>query len=201
MKANLLDEIFRKHLKGQTKTPRNIIFRKDRIYRNLEPKVNERSNGKWHMAVAILILTISSSGYWHYEQQEMIRYQSNELNRQQNLIVSITNESEQQIASKNILADSLKTMRNQLNNETKVVRLAAIPTIIINQPIIFSGNTKTDLIIPKQITQNKIQKKQEIKLPDLNLPVVYESENLANNTMETAGSLSLSKKISKLFNN
>jgi hypothetical protein len=201
MKANLLDEIFRKHLKGQRNTPDNIIFLKDRIYRSLETKVNERSNGKWHMAVAILILTIFSSGYWHYEQQEMIRYQSNELNRQQNLIVSITNESEQQIASKNILADSLKTMRNQLNNETKIVRLAAMPTIIINQPIIFRDKSKTDLIIPKQITQNKIPKKQEIKLPELNLPVVYESENLANNTMETAGSSSLSKKISKLFNN
>ncbi len=201
MKANLLDEMFRKHLKGQTKTPTNVIFRKDSIYRSLETKVDERSNGKWYMAVAILILTIFTSGYWHYEQQEMIRYQRNELNRQQNLIVSIKNESEQQTASKNILADSLKSMRDQLNNETKIVRMATMPTIIINQPIIFRDKSKTDLIIPKQITQNKTPKKQEIKLPELDLPIVYESENLANNTMEIADSSSLSKKISKLFNN
>ena len=201
MKANLLDEIIRKHLKGQTNTPGNIIFRKDRIYQSLETKITERSNRKWHLAVAILILMISSSGYWHYEQQKMIRYQCNELDRQQNRIVSITNESEQQVASKNILADSLEVMRKQINKEPKIVRLAAMPTIIINQPIIFRANTKTDIIIPEQITHYKTKKKQEIKFPELDLPVVYESENLANNTMETDDSSSLSKKISKLLKN
>lgn len=201
MKANLLDDVFRKNLKGQKQLPDHIQFRKDRIYRFLETKINEKSNRKWQMAVAILILTIFSSGYWHYEQQEMIRYQSNELNRKQNMIVSITHESEQQMASNKILADSLKTVRNQINNESEIVRLAAMPTIIINQPIIFKDQSKTDLIIPKQITQNKIPKKQEIKLPELDLPVVYESENLANMTMETDDSSSLSKKISKLLKN
>jgi len=200
MKANLLDDIFTKNLKNQTKTPENIRFRKDRIYRCIETKINERSNSKWQFAVAILILTLFSSGYWHYEQGKMIRYQCNELNRQQNLIVSITNDSEKEIASKNILADSLKMMRDQFNIETKIVRLAPLPTIIINQPIIFKNIIKTDLIIPK-ITQKIKPKKQEIKLPELDLPVVYESENLANNTMETAGSSSFSKKINKLFNN
>lgn len=201
MKANLLDDIFIKHLKSQSKTPSNINFRKDQIYRSIETKINERSNRKWHFAVAILILTLFSSGYWHYEQQEMIRSQSNELNRQQNLIVSITNDSEKQIASKNILADSLKMMRDQLNVETKIVRLAPLPTIIINQPIVFKSSIESEHITIRYITQYKTQEKEKTKLPELNLPVVYESETLANNTMEIAGSSSLSKKISKLINN
>ncbi len=201
MQSNLLDEVFQKNLKEQKQLPDHIQFRKDRIYRSLETKVNERSNGKWHLAVAILILTLFSSGYWHYEQQEMIRYQSNELNRQENLIVSITHESEQQIASKNILADSLKTMRNQMKNEIKMVRLEPLPKIIINQPIVFKSSVESEHITIRYITQYKTQKKQETELPELNLPVVYESDNLANNTIETAEIKSLSKKISELFKN
>ena len=201
MKANLLDDIFTKNLKNQTKTPENIRFRKDRIYRCIETKINERSNSKWQFAVAILILTLFSSGYWHYEQGKMIRYQCNELNRQQNLIVSITNDSKKEIASKKILADSLKMMRDQFNIETKIVRLAPLPTIIVNQPIVFKNTKESEHITIRYITQYKTLKKEEIKLPELDLPVVYESENLANNTMETAGSSSFSKKINKLFNN
>ncbi|MGZ2371051.1 hypothetical protein ACXR6G_14825 [Ancylomarina sp. YFZ004] len=201
MKANLLDEIIRKHLKGQTNTPDNIIFRKDRIYQSLETKIAERSNRKWHLAVAILILVISSSGYWNYEQQRTIRYQSNELNRQQNMIVSITNESEQQIASKNILTDSLKDMRKQINNEPKIVRLVAMPTIIINQPIVFKNKIETEHITIRYITINTKPELQERKLPELDLPVVYESETLANNNISEKNSAALSKKIRKLLNN
>jgi len=201
MKANLLDEIIRKHLKGQTKTPDNIIFRKDRIYQSLETKITERSNGKWRLAVAILILMISSSGYWHYEQQKMIRYQCNELDRQQNRIVSITHESEQQVASKNILIDSLKDMRKQINNEPRIVRLAPLPKIIINQPIIFKNTNETEHIAIRYITINTKPKLQETKLPELDLPVVYESETLANNNISEKSSTTLSKKIRKLLNN
>ena len=201
MKANLLDEIIRKHLKGQTNTPDNINFRKDRIYQSLETKITERSNRRWHLAVAILILMISSSGYWHYEQQKMIRYQSDELNRQQNLIVSITNESEQQVASKNILVDSLKDMRKQINNEPRIVRLSPLTKIIINQPIVFKNTNEKEHITIRYITINTKPELQETKLPELDLPVVYESETLANNNISEKSSAAFSKKIRKLLNN
>lgn len=201
MQSNLLDDVFRKNLKGQKQLPDHIQFRKDRIYNSLETKITERSNKRWQMLVAILILMISSSGYWHYEQQKTIWDQSNELNRQQNRIVSITNESEQHIASKNVLADSLRIIRNQINNEPKIVRLTPLPKIIVNQQIVFKNTNETEHIIIRYITQYKTLKKEETKLPELNLPVVYESENLASTTMETTGSSKFSKKISKLFNN
>lgn len=153
------------------------------------------------MLVAILILMISSSGYWHYEQQKTISNQNTILNYQQEQIVSITKETSKQKAVQISLSDSLKLIQTQVNNQVKLVRLTPLPKIIVNQPIVFKNTNETEHIIIRYITQYKTLKKEETKLPELDLPVVYESENLASTTMETTGSSKFSKKISKLFNN
>ncbi len=193
--------MFRENLKEQKQTPKHIQFRKDKIYHSIESKIYAKTNSRWQYFVAILAMAICSSGYWHYEQQKTISNQNAILNYQQEQIVSITNETSKQKAAQISLNDSLKLMQKQLNNQVRIVRLAPLPKIIINQPIIFKNTLETEHITIRYITINTKPKLQETKLPELDLPVVYESETLANNNISEKNSAALSKKIRKLLNN
>nr|WP_320117542.1 hypothetical protein [uncultured Marinifilum sp.] len=199
MQQKSLDNIFAKQLKNQDKVPSNVSFRKDSIFASLENRLAKKSTRKWKLAVAILILLLGSSGYFHYQQYCIISSQGNELTNQTNFISMLENENENIGIKNQALLDSISKSNLVRLEQVKYEPLPKLPTIVINQPIVFQNNVEDKLYI--HITERVKLEETESEIPELDLPVYYESDRLADNTMNPSNKKSFVKKISKLFQN
>lgn len=199
MQPNMLDDIFIKTLKNQGNIPADIAFNKDRVLKSLQGRIQQRSNKNWKIAVAILILMLGSSFYFHYQQYNYITRQQGDIASQKNLISSLTIENKQVESNNQILRDSLVKSNLAFLDQRNFLPLPQLPTIVINQPIVFQNNVENKLYI--QITERVKPDKLESEIPELDLPVYYESDRLASYTSNQSKSKSLAKKIGKLFKN
>ncbi len=199
MRPNMLDDIFIKNLKNQSNIPSDIAFNKDRVLNSLQGRIQQKSNKNWKIAVAILILMLGSSLYFQYQQYCYISNQESNLLNQKYLISSLTKENKQVEIRNQILMDSLELSNTKLLEQRNYVSLPQLPTIVINQPIVFQNNVEDKLYI--QISEHIQLEETENEIPELDLPVYYESDRLASNTSNQSKSKSLAKKIGKLFKN
>jgi len=199
MRPNMLDDIFIKNLKNQSNIPSDIAFNKDRVLNSLQGRIQQKSNKNWKIAVAILILMLGSSLYFQYQQYCYISNQESNLLNQKYLISSLTKENKQVEIRNQILMDSLELSNTKLLEQRNYVSLPQLPTIVINQPIVFKNNVEDKLYI--QISEHIQLEETESEIPELDLPVYYESDRLASNTSNQSKSKSLAKKIGKLFKN
>jgi len=199
MRPNMLDVIFIKNLKNQSNIPSDIAFNKDRVLNSLQGRIQQKSNKNWKIAVAILILMLGSSLYFQYQQYCYISNQESNLLNQKYLISSLTKENKQVEIRNQILMDSLELSNTKLLEQRNYVSLPQLPTIVINQPIVFKNNVEDKLYI--QISEHIQLEETESEIPELDLPVYYESDRLASNTSNQSKSKSLAKKIGKLFKN
>jgi len=197
MQPNMLDNIFIKNLKNQSQIPSDITFNKDRILSSLQGRILQKSNKNWKIAVAILILMLGSSLYLHYQQYNYITSQQGNIVSQKNLISSLTIKKKQVETKNQILRDSLVKSNIALLDQRNYFPLPQLPTIVINQPIVFQNKVEDKLYI--QITERAKLHKTESEIPELNLPVYYESDRLASNTSNQSKSKSFARKINKLF--
>ncbi|MPQ48198.1 hypothetical protein GCQ56_14430 [Marinifilum sp. N1E240] len=199
MQPNMLDDIFIKNLKNQSCIPSDITFNKDRILSSLQGRIRQKSNKNWKIAVAILIPMLGSSLYLHYQQYNYITSQQGNIVSQKNLISSLKIKKKQVETKNQILRDSLVKSNIALLDQRNYFPLPQLPTIVINQPIVFQNNVEDKLYI--QITKRKQLDETEREIPELDLPVYYESDRLASNTSNQSKSKSLARKIGKLFKN
>ncbi|MGQ1911567.1 hypothetical protein ACT3CE_17520 [Marinifilum sp. RC60d5] len=197
MQQKSLDNIFSKQLKNQDKVPSNVSFRKDSIFASLENRLAKKSTRKWKLAVAILILLLGSSGYFHYQQYCIINSQGSELTNQTNFISMLENENENIEIKNRALLDSISKSNLVRLEQVKCEPLPKLPTIVINQPIVFQNNVEDKLYI--HISERVKLKETESEIPELDLPVYYESNRLANNSEASIDNKSFAKKINKLF--
>ncbi len=195
----MLDDIFIKNLKNQSCIPSDITFNKDRILSSLQGRIRQKSNKNWKIAVAILIPMLGSSLYLHYQQYNYITSQQGNIVSQKNLISSLKIKKKQVETKNQILRDSLVKSNIALLDQRNYFPLPQLPTIVINQPIVFQNNVEDKLYI--QITKRKQLDETEREIPELDLPVYYESDRLASNTSNQSKSKSLARKIGKLFKN
>lgn len=200
MQPNSLDSIIKNNLGNQSKLPSNVHFDKDRLRSSIDGRINQQSKErKWKFAAAILILLLGSSIYLHYQQYNTIKIQNQNIGNQEQLISTLHSENEN-IKSKNYsLIDSISKSSIAQMEKPKQVALPQLPTIVINQPIIFKNNVEDKLYI--QIVERIKIKETESEIPELDLPVYYESDRLASNTNKQSNSKSFARKIGKLFKN
>lgn len=200
MQPNSLDSIIKNNLENQSELPSNVHFDKERLRSSIDKRINQHTKErKWKFAAAVLILLLSSSIYLHYQQYSIIKKQNQNIGDQKQLISSLNSENEK-IKDKNyLLIDSISKSNIAQMEKPKQIALPQLPTIVINQPIIFKNNVEDKLYI--QITERKKIEETANEIPELDLPVYYESDRLASNTNNQSKSKSFAKKIGKLFKN
>ncbi|MDQ2179980.1 hypothetical protein [Marinifilum sp. D714] len=200
MQPNSLDSIIKNNLENQSELPSNVHFDKERLRSSIDKRINQQpKERKWKLAAAVLILLLGSSIYLHYQQYNTIKIQNQNIRNQEQLISSLQSENEN-IKSKNyLLIDSISKSNIAQLEKPKHIALPQLPTIVINQPIVFQNKVEDKLYI--QIVERIKIKETESEIPELDLPVYYESDRLASNTNNQSKSKSFAKKIGKLFKN
>lgn len=200
MQPNSLDSIIKNNLENQSELPLNVHFDKERLRSSIDKRINQQpKERKWKFAAAVLILLLASSIYLHYQQYNTIKIQNQNIGNQVQLISSLLSENEN-IKSKNyLLIDSISKSNIAQLEKPKHIALPQLPTIVINQPIVFQNKVEDKLYI--QIVERIKIKETESEIPELDLPVYYESDRLASNTNHQSKSKKFVKRIDKLLKN
>ncbi len=200
MQPNLLDDFFRNQLKDKSKMPDNIPFRKATVLSAINAELNARSSKThWFKYAAILLLLILS-GYWHLMQQQIIDSQNQQVAQCQGIMEEYRSEAERLYKNQLIEIDSLKKNLKQPITEEKLQMLPSLPAIVTVQKLVVAPTIDITVYEPIYITDKDIPN-QKSTVPELDLPVYYESERLANNTDEASKGRAFTRKLSQLINN
>lgn len=200
MQPNSLDSIIKNNLENQLELPSNVHFDKEKLRSSIDKRINQQSREhKWQIIAALLILLLGSSLFLHYQQYSIIKKQNQNIGNQEQLISSLHSENEKIKCTNYLLLDSISKSNIANLESPKHIALPQLPTIVINQPIVFKNNIDEKLYI--QITERKKLEETAKEVPELDLPVYYESDRLASNTNHQSKGKSFAKKIGKLFKN
>ncbi|MCY1635387.1 hypothetical protein [Marinifilum sp. D737] len=200
MQPNSLDSIIKNNLENQSELPSNVHFDKERLLSSIDKRIKQQSREhKWRVIAVLLVLLLGSSLFLHYQQYGIITKQNQNIGNQKQLISSLNSENEKIKDTNYLLLDSLSKSTIANLESPKHIALPQLPTIVINQPIVFKNNVEDKLYI--QIVERIKIEETEGEIPELNLPVYYESDRLASNTNHQSKSKSFAKKIGNLFKN
>ncbi|RKE00139.1 hypothetical protein [Marinifilum flexuosum] len=200
MQPNSLDSIIKNNLENQSELPSNVHFDKERLRSSIDKRINQQSREhKWQIIAALLILLLGSSLFLHYQQYSIITKQKQNIGNQEQLISSLHSENENIKSENYLLIDSISKSNIAQMEKPKQIALPQLPMIVINQPIVFQNKVEDKLYI--QIVERIKIKETDSEIPELDLPVYYESDRLASNTNKQSNSKSFARKIVKLFKN
>ena len=201
MQSNSLDELFKSHLKNHDIVPEGIHFNKERIYASLQKKQNDSSPSLRWIKYAVITFILLSSGYCHWHQNRLINNQIGALAQYNNLVDSIKLNSSDQYFAQRIMIDSLRANVIKNNQKEELYPLRSLPIRTIENPIIVVSTSPIIIVDPIYVTQTKLTDSDHKSVSELDLPLYYESERLANNTSNTLKNRSLSQKLNQLINN
>ena len=200
MKPNLLDDLFKNQLKDQGELPQGITFRKEKVLASINTRIIHTSNNrKWLKYVAVVLLFILS-GYWHWLQRQEINHQKQLLAEQNDLIHQNRSEANRMFEQQRAFIDSVKNSAVSINYIGKVASLPSLPATMVQHKLVIAPTMIVHIAEPINISDKKIPNHKS-PVPELDLPVYYESERLASNTNEASKGRSFKRKLSELFNN
>ncbi|MCG8581306.1 MAG: hypothetical protein MI866_15395 [Bacteroidales bacterium] len=200
MEPNMLDEFFRKRLKDHSELPQGMLFDKKRLFNSLEQQVGKTDSIKldWKYAVAILLFLIS--GYWHWHQNNLITEQQQKLAQQSGYADQAQKQYSKLIAGQYLIIDSLLHHKTNVKERMQTVRLPSLPAVVTTNKLTIAPTATIIVHEPIYITDKNIPD-QKSQVPELNLPVYYESERMAYNTSEASSGQSFKRKLTELLNN
>jgi len=201
MQRNLLDELFKSQLKEQNELPQDITFNKERVFNSLEKRINTKTSGRRWMAYAVLIILLFSSAYWHWEQSNTIAEQQYLLSQHQEEVNSVMDQTKKQLVAQQSIIDSLVNQTIKHSRYNNAVQLSSLPAVVVSHQVAFAPVATINISQPIYISEISNPENSKSKLPELDLPVYYESERLTANYMDASKTKRLGQKLKNLLNN
>ncbi|MCT4648190.1 MAG: hypothetical protein N4A74_24590 [Carboxylicivirga sp.] len=200
MKSNMFDETFRKHLKDRNEVPASISFNKGVVLNSIHNRLNKhRYRGRWIKYAAVIVLFILS-GFWHWHQNKIIASQSKIVAQQSDWIQKQNHESLQLMANQQATIDSLQVKKSMQTIKEETHFLPSLPALVVQHKVSVASTISIEIKEAVLITDTNIPQEKST-VPELDLPVYYESERLANNTPEASKGRSFRRKLNQLINN
>jgi hypothetical protein len=200
MEPNKLDDFFKKRLEGHSELPEGVIFDKKRVFSSLNQRIDDKKSTKFSWKYAVVILLFLSSAYWHWQQSGMIKEQEQLLALQNEQVEDEQHNLTILLAEQQLIIDSLQNKKIVVNKSYELTALQSLPAIVTTHKLVVAQTATIAIHEPIYITDTKIPN-QKSSVPELDLPVYYESERLANNTIEASEGRSFRRKLTELLNN
>ncbi|MBS2098650.1 hypothetical protein [Carboxylicivirga linearis] len=191
MKPKSLDNIFKEQLGNDPKQVDIIPFDQERVWNNVQKEVKRPSiSYGWVAAIAIVLLL---SGYFHLQQRQIIRNQQGLIANQSRDIV-LLNEKQN-----NILAN-IDTTKQVVEKKTLIYqKIESAPAIMPSYKV--KVVSMMPVYVDKPVYEETLMaEKEESNIEQLNLPVYYESDELASASQPQVRNKSLTGKITKMLN-
>jgi len=195
MKPNVLDDIFKGHLKDQQELPDGIRFNRHKVQAQLNERLTHKGRFRHIRAYAALLALIAFSACVHWYQQGVIERQMADLtNYEQELSRSEAN-SKLLASRETILLDSLSRASQSTNKTFKpeMQTLPHLPAVVATHKIITLEQPILLVEVPVQLPNDDVESNPSVK-PELNLPIYYESERLAVISNDASGRQSFREK-------
>ena len=199
MKPNLLDDLFKNQLKDQKELPQGVAFRKEEVLASINTKLSHRSKRYNWIKYAVVVLLFILSGYWHWWQQQEIIQQKHLLATQEGYIKQNRKELAAKLEDRQAYIDSLEDNVNPILDNEKLVSLPSLPAAVMQHKLIVAPTMAMHITEPIYISDKEIPNHKS-SVPELDLPVYYESERLANNN-EASNGRKFRRKLTELLNN
>nr|WP_319397960.1 hypothetical protein [uncultured Carboxylicivirga sp.] len=192
MKPKSLDNIFKDQLGNDSEQLESIQFNEERVWNNVQKEVKRPSiSYGWVAAMAIVLLL---SGYFHLQQRQIIRNQQglivNQsrdialLNEKQNNILANIDTTKQVVAKKTLVYQKIESAPAIMPSYK--VKVVSMMPVYVDKPV---------------YEETLMAEKEESNIEQLNLPVYYESDELASASQPQVRKKSLTGKITKMLNN
>jgi len=201
MKANLLDDIFKSQLKDNDKVPESVMFNKERVLNSLEKRLNNRSKSYKVVGYTMIVLLLIGSSYWNWQQESIIQLQKEQLAQQAQVIYSIVEESQQKVALHQVMVDSLTISQTTTKPVLSLQPLPSLPAMVVTHKVCVAKMPTLIINEPLLSIDKKLPNHNKSSVPELGLPVYYESERLANHSTDASKKQSFGKKLNSLINN
>nr|WP_321452297.1 hypothetical protein [uncultured Carboxylicivirga sp.] len=192
MKPKSLDNIFKEQLGNDSEQLESIQFNEERVWNNVQKQVKRPViSYRWVAAMAIILLL---SGYFHLQQRQIIRNQQGLIENQSRDIV-LLNERQS-----NLLAN-IDTTKEVVEKKTLVYqKIESAPAIMPSYQV--KVVSMMPVYVDKPVYEETLMaEKEESNIEQLNLPVYYESDELASASQPQVRKKSLTGKITKMLNN
>ena len=200
MEPNALDKLFKSQLKGQEEVPAGVEFNSERCYQSLQKRMDTKTPLKSRMMYAVIIFLFLISGYAHWYQQGIIKKQYAELSRTEHDLKTHVANAQNQLQAKQNEIDSL-TKSRKLKPKATLPKLKPIQPMLAQYKIVMAKTAVIQVQKLEPLAKNEISNQNKSYVPELDLPVYYESERLADNTTCSTKGQSLSDKLGNLINN
>ena len=195
MKPNVLDDIFKDHLKDQQELPAGIRFNRHKVQAQLNERLTHKSQFRHFMAYAALLALMAFSACVHWYQQGIIERQMADLdNYEQKLSRSEAN-SKLLARREMVLLDSLSRSGQSATkaSEPVMISLPHLPAVVATHKIITLEQPILLVEVPVQLPNDDVESNPSTK-PELDLPIYYESERLAVISNDASGRQSFREK-------
>ncbi|TKG97132.1 hypothetical protein EYV94_01525 [Puteibacter caeruleilacunae] len=204
------DNIFHDNLKDLNEIPSSVNFREDQIFNKINTQINKRHSWYRHIPVAVLLFLVLLLGgvNWHLNEgrKQMVSTikerdkQLQEANKgyqkmEQELLAS------QQASEQGTLHDIEQTTTGETTANIRYVPVKAMAPIIVKYEVKTEIHPIIDKRVPVYITMEQTNEKKIGIQNDPDLPVYYESENLALKTTPKRDKKSISQKFNQFINN
>ncbi|MCT4644152.1 MAG: hypothetical protein N4A74_04130 [Carboxylicivirga sp.] len=196
MQTNSLDKYFKEQLKGQEQIPDGIRFNKDQLKTSIRKEVAKSYSGNM-LKYAVILLILLLSGVWHWRQNVQIDHQRMQLAQQQGRLDSV---SQTLLIVQQAKPDTIR-LNVPVNETPLLTALPSLPAMVEKQRITVANTTIILMKQPVQLIENTITTNSESKVPELDLPIYYESERLAADKGSNEYRRPLHKKLSEIINN
>ncbi|MBI9062246.1 MAG: hypothetical protein JEZ14_09670 [Marinilabiliaceae bacterium] len=201
MKPNVLDDIFKGHLKDQQELPDGIRFNRHKVHASLNERLPHKGRFRHIMAYAALLALIVFSAGIHWYQQGVIERQMADLNNYEQELSRSEANSKLLARREMALLDSLSRSGQSATkaSEPVMISLPHLPAVVATHTIITLEQPILLVEVPVQLPNDDIQSNPSRK-PELDLPIYYESERLAAVSDDASGRSSFREKLRKAIN-
>lgn len=200
MKPNQLDDFFKCRLEGHGELPEGVLFDKQRVFSSLNQRVVAKNTKRFYWRYAVVVLLFLSSAYWHWQQNDVIKQQQQLLAQQYEHVKVEKQKSAFLTANQPSQIDSLLLRKVHVKQSNALVSLPSLPATVTTHKLEVAQTVTIAIQEPIYITETKVPN-QKSSVPELDLPVYYESERLANNTTEASKGRKFRRKLTELLNN
>lgn len=201
MQTNMLDEQFKSRLKDSETIPHDVAFNKERLYMGISQQISKQTPYRYWVA-AVLVILLLGSGALHFRQYNIIQHQnvllsSNATKTMAKPVVKLERKEKELAENNTFKLESPEVIIRPI----MVTPLSTLPASVVTHQISLAKASIIHVEVPVLISATNIPETDESISPELDLPVYYESERLADNTSVAPKKRSFTKKLNKLFNN
>ncbi len=186
MQPNLLDDFFKDHLKGKSNMPQGVTFRKEKVFNAVNERIANRSKQRHWVKYAVVLFLLMGSAFGHWVQQQEIAQQKQLLAESELLMEQLKSDVAIQYSGYQLKMDSITNLKEAMPKTGFVMSyLPSLPAVVTIHQLEIAPTISINIQEPIYITDQETPDHKS-SVPELDLPVYYESERLASNTNEAS---------------